>query len=259
MIFIASFFFLIVSAILPFGFKTVATIEFFLTGLFVAVIVAVFAVGASHIQVENFLSVIPSYWYLPYGVLLFAFAGLTSIPLQRQQLKGQEHLLKPAIISAVAVTGFLYLLFVVTVVGVSGFSTSDDSLQGLMDVVGPKIIFLGSFFGICAITTSFLMLGTALSDIFTLDYRLKKYLAWILVVLPPFTLYMGGLRSAVDIISLVGAVAIGIEAIILLFAFRKAKEYGDRDPEFSFSVPSWAMYVLGCMFLVGIIFILFIR
>ncbi len=252
-------FFVVVSAILPFGFKTVAAIEFFLTGLFITVILMVFGVGVSHIQLENFLSVIPSYWYLPYGVLLFAFAGLTSIPIQRQALKGQEHLLKPAIIYAVAFTGFLYLLFVVTVVGVSGFSTSDDSLQGLMDVLGSKIVFLGSFFGICAIATSFLMLGTALSDIFILDYRLKKYVAWLLVLVPPFALYLGGLRSAVDIISLVGAVAIGIEAIILLFAFRKAKEYGDRDPEFSFFLPTWAMYVLAFMFLIGIVFILFIR
>ncbi len=252
-------FFFVVASILPFRFKTVAAIEFFLTGLFVTVILSVFAVGMPYIDVNNFLSVVPSYWYLPYGVLLFAFAGLTSIPLQRQMLKGQEYLLKPAIIFAVIFTGLLYLLFTFTVVGVSGFSTSDDALRGLMETLGSKIVLLGSFFGVCAIATSFLMLGTALKDIFVLDYRLKRNTAWALVVLPPFVLYVGGLRSAVDIISLVGAVAIGLEAVILLFMFRKAKQEGDRDPEFSFTISSWVTYVLGLMFLVGIVFILFIR
>ncbi|MDP2631001.1 MAG: hypothetical protein Q8P56_06390, partial [Candidatus Uhrbacteria bacterium] len=98
-----------------------------------------------------------------------------------------------------------------------------------------------------------------LSDIFFLDYKLKKYTSWALVLLPPFALYMGGLRSAVDIISLVGAVAIGLEAIILLWIFKRAKAEGDREPEFSLHLPAWVIYLLGSMFTAGIIFILFIR
>jgi len=252
-------FFIAVAAVLPFGFKTVAAVEFFLTALFIGVIVIIFGFGVPHIDWNNYLSTTWQYWYLPYGVLMFAFAGLTSIPLQRQLLQGQEKNLRPAITWAVVITGILYLLFAFTVVGISGFSTSDDALLGLVESLGPKIIWLGSFFGICAIITSFLMLGTVMTDIFYIDYKVRKSIAWALVTLPPFILYMGGLRSAVDVISLVGAVAIGIEAIILLFMFRKAKRAGDRKPEFSFELPSWAMYILGILFLVGMAFALFIR
>lgn len=252
-------FFAVIASLLPFGFKTIAAVEFFLTGLFMAVIVLIFGFGVGHIDLANYGGITWQYWYLPYGVFLFAFAGLMSIPLQRELLMGQEHNLKSAVTWAVLITGALFLLFGFVVVGVSGFSTSDDALIGLVDFLGPRIIWLGSFFGLCAISTSFLMLSSAMIEIFTLDYRIKRHFAWMLVALPPFILYMGGLRSAVEIISLVGAVSIGLEAIVLLFVYRNAKHRGDRAPEFSLKVPTWSMYVFGAMFIVGIVFELFIR
>jgi amino acid permease len=252
-------FFLIIGSLLLLRFKTVATVEFFLTGLFLIMSLSVFGVGIPHIDFANYQSINIPYWYLPYGVLLFAFAGLTSIPLQRQLLKGREALLKPSIITSVVFTGILYILFAFVVVGVSGFSTSDDSLLGLSEFLGPTIVILGSLFGVVAISTSFLMLGTALIDVFSVDYGVRHLSAWLWVIIPPFLLYMGGLRSAIDVISLVGAVAIGLESVILLYVFRRAKKQGDRKPEFSIHVPDWVTVLLGTVFIMGIIFELFIR
>jgi len=252
-------FFLLVSSILPFGFRTVAGIEFFITALFIIVTLSIFGVGIQNIDVANLTTVDVSYWFLPYGVLLFAFAGLSSIPLQRRLLHGQEHNFKRSIVFAVVLSGILYALFALTVVGVSGFSTSDDALSGLREFVGPPLILLASFFGICTITTSFLMLASALSDIFYLDFRIRRKSSWLLTVIPPLVLYLSGLRSVVDIISLVGAVGIGTEVIILLFIFRKAKKEGDRTPEFSMSIPNWVSILLGIVFMIGIVFALFVR
>ncbi len=251
-------FFFLISFLLSFGFRTVAGVEFFLTALFVFVILMVFGVGVPEIQWSNFAAITPEFWFLPYGVLLFALAGLTSIPLQREILRGQEHNLKPSILLAVLTVALLYFLFAFTVVGVSGDVTSPDALAGLFDFLGERIIVIGSIFGVLAIATSYLMLGTALRDIFRLDYHLKKHISFLLVVVPPFVLFLAGLRTFIDIISLVGAVAIGIESMILVLVFRRAKTHGTRRPEYSLQLKPWLLWLLVVFFAAGVIYALFI-
>ena len=247
-------FFILVSLIIPFGLRTIAAVEFVMAGLFIALILAIIAIGAPHVVVSNFLGVTPEFWFLPYGVLLFALGGLSSVPIQRQILKGQERNLKKSIILAVLFTAVLYLLFAAVVVGVSGDVTSPEALSGLFDFLGTKIILLGSIFGVVAIATSYMMLGTAMSEIFMFDYKVPRRYAWLLVVLPPFLLYLSGLRTFIDIISLVGVFSIGLECVILLFVFRKAKSHNTREPEFSLRLPTWLLYLLGFVFLAGVVY-----
>lgn len=248
----------IVSITLFFGFKTFAWVEFVLTSIFVTIIFIVFGLGVPHIDVANFSGTTLEYWFLPYGVLLFAFAGLTSIPIQREILRGQERNFRSSIVIAVILVAVLYLLFAVTVVGLSGENTTPNAITGLLDILGSRIVVLGSLFGLLAITTSYLMLGAALFDIFRLDFKFQRRWAWLLTVVPPVILFMGGLRNFIDVISLVGAVAIGIESIVLLMVFRKAKAHGTRRPEFSMHLPSWFMVVLGLLFTAGVIYELFV-
>jgi len=248
----------VVSIILYFGFKTFAWVEFVLTTIFISIIVVVFGLGVPHIDVVNFSGATLEYWFLPYGVLLFAFAGLTSIPIQRGILQGQERNFRSSIVIAVVIVAVLYLIFAATVVGLSGENTTPNAISGLLDILGSRIVVLGSLFGMFAVTTSYLMLGTALSDIFKLDFKIRPGWAWLMTVVPPVLLFVGGLRNFIDVISLVGAVAIGIESVVLLMVFKKAKAQGTRRPEFSMHLPAWFMCVLGAVFVAGVIYELFI-
>jgi len=153
----------------------------------------------------------------------------------------------------------LYLVFGFTVLGISGEATSPDAISGLIESLGGRIVFLGSLFGVLAVSTSYIMLGTALLQIFTLDYGLNRKLSWLLVVFPPFALFLGGLRNFIDVISLAGAVGIGLEAFVLVFMYMKAKSHGDRIPEYSMKVPAWTLYLLALVFAGGIAHTLFTR
>lgn len=241
------------------GLRTVANVELGLVVLYSAVILAIAALGAGKIDTVNYSGYNPAFWFLPYGVLLFAFGGLSSVPIQREILRGQEHLLKKSILTAIAVVAFLYLLFAFIVVGISGDVTSPESLEGLFDFLGPGIIVLGSVFGILAITTTFLTLGTALLDIFRLDFGIPRFYAWLLVILPPLVLFLAGQRNFIDVISLVGAVAVGLEPLVLLFAYRKARTAGTRTPEFALTVPKPVMILVGLVFATGAAYALFLR
>ncbi|OGN10213.1 MAG: hypothetical protein A3J46_05925 [Candidatus Yanofskybacteria bacterium RIFCSPHIGHO2_02_FULL_41_11] len=245
-------FFIFFSTLVLIGIKRVSWLELVLTLLFIGVIVIVFFAGFGQVNSENYRTPNFYYWFLPYGVLLFAFAGLSGVPIQKEVLAGKEKLLKKSIIWAVAIVSLLYFLFAFTVVGISGDITTPDAIKGLYEFLGDRIIFLGSLFGALAVGTAYMMLGTALSEIFQYDYGIKKFFSWVLVVIPPIIFFIGGIRTFIDIIGLAGAVALALEMAILVLIYIKAKKHGKRNPEYSLSVPKFILYFLVLIFVAGI-------
>lgn len=252
-------FFFTLSLLVLIGIRRISWLELLLVALYISVILLILGIGLGKIDSFNFSGVQREFWFLPYGVLLFAFAGFSAIPIQRDILKNQENYLRKSILLAVVLTGALYLIFAFTVVGISGSVTTPDAVSGLYEFLGSKIILLGSIFGILAVSTSFLMLGSAFLDMFRLDYGVPKKGAWLLVVAPPLVLFLGGLRTFIDIISLAGSVAIGLEGIVLTFVYIKSKSKGDRVPEYSLELPKFFYYLLIFMFGAGIAYALFIK
>ena len=83
-------------------------------------------------------------------------------------------------------------------------------------------------------------------------------MAWLFTMVPPFVLFIGGLRTFIDIMSLAGSVAIGLEGIILTLVYVKAKSKGNRVPEYSLELPILTYYLLMLVFLAGIVYALFV-
>jgi len=231
---------------------TISFIEQGLTVLFIAVVVIIAVASFSNIELSNLSFSVPSYWFLPYGVLLFAFSGATSMPIVRRIMRGKEQGIRTAVLSAIILVSLLYLLFAAVVVGVSGQVTSPDALSGLFDFIGMPIVVLGSLFGVLTIATSYLMLGTAMYEILHLDYRMRRPVAWPLVVLPPLIFYFSGLRNFIDVIGTVGAVTVGLTSIVFILAYLKSRKFSERMPEFSLNVPVFVWYFFMVVFAAGI-------
>lgn len=253
------YFAIILSFLLLFGIKRISILELVLTALFISVVLIIFGVGVPQVSFDNLKIINPEFWFLPYGILLFAFSGMAAVPIQREILRGAEHKLKKSILYSILMVGALYLMFAFVVVGISGDITSPDAITGLFDSLGNKIVILGSIFGVLAIGTSFLMLGAALDEVFRWDYGLKKVWSWLLVVSPPLLLFIIGLRTFIDVISLAGSLAIGLELLLLIFVYKASKSKGDRVPEYSMSVPGWLLYFMVTLFAAGIVYVLFVR
>lgn len=239
--------------------KTVAAIDLVIGGAFAATVGLIAAFSAPHIQWGHFMGITPHFWFLPYGIILFALSGANAVPLQRQLLQGREHLLKPAIIAAVTFVSVLYLVFAFAIVGVSGEVTSPESISGLYGMIGGAIIFIGSLFGVMTISTSFLMMGTTLYETFHIDYRIRPLFAWLLVVVPPLFFFWSGLRNFIDVIGLIGGVAVGILTVIVLLAYRRAQRFALREPEFALGLPRWILWLFIGLFGMGIGYTLFFQ
>lgn len=231
--------------------RTLALVELILAGMYVAVIVLMGVISASHLAAANIHGWTPAFWYLPYGVLFFALSGMTAIPLQRQLLSGRERQMKTAIIVGVTTVAILYLFFAFIVVGVSGEVTTPEAISGLFEFLHTPVVIIGSLLGLLTISTSYLILGTALFETFSIDYQLHPLTAWLLAVTPPLLLFSSGLRNFIDVIGLAGALAGGMEAVLILIAYLRARRSGQREPEIQLRISRFLVWGLMGIFIVG--------
>lgn len=245
-------FFIFVSLAVLAGLKTVARLELFMVFFFILIVFLIFGFGIPKIELQNLTTLFnPEFWFLPYGILLFAYAGFSAIPTQREIVKGKTGILKKAILWGSLIPAVLYLIFVISVVGISGETTSPDVVSGLAEFFDYRAIFLVSLFGLLAITTSFLALAFALTETFRLDYGFRRFNSWALTMFVPFVLFWFGVRNFIEVISLAGSVAIGISGMILVSVYKKAKKEGDREPEYSLNFHPWLLNMIMVLFAIG--------
>jgi tyrosine-specific transport protein len=245
-------FWLFLSFFIARGIQLIAKAEFVMNLALFLTIGAIFFFAAPHIKLENFSLVNIEHLFLPYGVLLFAFAGWAAIPeigdfFKRTREKKQ---LDNVVVWASLITVGLYFLFGVFVVGVSGGGTTPDALSGLEPIMGRGIVLLGAVFGLVAIAASFLILGNYLKNSMRHDFHLSLPWAIAISIIPPILFFFLGFREFIAVLGLVGVVIGIIEGTLIVLAYQKAKTMGDRTPEYSLRLPK-AVPMLVALVLIG--------
>lgn len=253
---LSTLFFIIVSLLILGGLKTISRFEFFMSGALMAIIAILVFFSLPKIDLSPIPLIRKEFFFLSYGILLFALQGSSAIPLQREILEGKEEYLKKSICWGSLIPAIVYLLFALIVGGVSGEGTSPDAVSGLHSYLGFSVVFLLSLFGTFAVATSFLSLGMSLFEVFHYDFRVSKISSWLLVIIPPYFLFLSGTRNFIDVINLGGAVAVGIISIIFILLYQKIKSKGQRIPEYSLNIPKWIWYTMIGLFSFGIIYTL---
>jgi len=221
------------------GIQAISRMELFMNIALFTVIFAIFLFAFPHVETENFVAVDFSHLFLPYGVVLFAFAGWAAIPEIAELFKRKQdkRKLDNLIVWASGICGALYLLFVLFVVGVSGANTSKDALTGLIPFLGEKVVILGALFGLIAIAASFLVLGNYLKNSLRYDYKVPYLLSAAIAIATPMILFLLGLREFIVVLGMVGAVIGVVEGSVITLVWQKAKQKGDREPEYRVKFP----------------------
>ncbi len=210
-------FFIIAGFVLVFDLRKIGTINFVLTFVLIAVIILLAILLMPHVDMAKVPRMNMDNWFLPYGVFLFAFAGASAIPDVADVFrKRNERLFRRVVVLSTLIPLLLYTLFITAVVGVMGTETPPDGISGLERFIGSKAIVFGSLMGLLAVGTSFLTLGTDLKKLFIYDYSLRHYTAWGIVVAVPLLLFLLGVTDFVAAIGVVGAVAVGIDGVLIL-------------------------------------------
>ena len=159
-------------------------------------------------------------------------------------LKENKKLLRKIIPIAILIPILVYLFFIFLILGITGPQTTESALIGLRNVLGDGIVSLALLFGLLTTFTSFIALGLTLKKVFWYDLKIGRNLAWAITCFIPLFLFLIGFQSFINVISVVGGVMIGIEAILILLMYRKVFPGKNK----------FLIFPLALIFLVGIVY-----
>ncbi len=251
----------VISIFVYFGIKAVEKSEMVLGVCMLAVVAIIIGLLIPHISASNLNHFNISRFFLPYGVVLFAFLGMSAVPELKEELINNRKLMKSAIIIGVLIPLFIYFLFALTVVGSIGLENfnalaPDERIASIaLDIFFPGSGFalFGNLFAFFSMSTSFIALGMALKQMYVYDFKIKNSTAWALVCFVPLAIALSGMTHFIEAISLSGIVSGGIDIIIILLMAGVAKKMGKRKPEYSIPINIPVSIVIIILFFVGIV------
>lgn len=214
------------------GIKSIAKTELVMAAGFILLIFLFLCRGWSYIRLDNLTTFNIPLMFLPYGAVIFSLWGLALVP-EIAEMSGKNRRVSFRIIGwGIFLAALCYLLFVFIILSVSGSRTSGDALSGFFAVAGEQAIRLGYLFGLLTTFTSFIALGLTLKKIFHYDLRLSENFSWFLACFPALGLYLLGLKNFIGVISLTGAVMLGLEAALVIFVYRSflARQFQKKAP-----------------------------
>lgn len=214
-----SFAFLVIGAlILLLPLKNSERVDHWLTAMLIVAVAAIAFLVWPQIRHVNLVFIDPKNWFVPYGVIFFALGGSSVIPEIVEVLRKDERAaIRSAALGTLAAAALIGI-FGAIVVGVCGAGTTENAITGLAPYFGRTIVVLGSLFGLAAITTQFVIVGSNVRDQFVYDLKEKRLVSWALTVLVPLLAFVLGARDFVNLIGFLGATlgaAIGIVIIYM--------------------------------------------
>ncbi len=247
----AIFFWIILTLLLKRGLKGLKRIETFGVSAVIIIVIGIFIRLFPSINFSNLATIHPPHFATPFGVVLFALLGFTSIPELRKEIKGQEKLLKKAIIIGSLIPVALYIIFSAAFIGVLGTSITEVATLSF----GPLMTILGIF----TMFTSYFVLSYSLSAIFRLDIKTHKTTNFILTSLVPLALYIIAeylhIISFTLILGIGGVISGGATGILILLMARKAKDHtrSKTKPEIQMPINLPLIIIISTLFLASII------
>lgn len=255
-------FFFIVALIIYRGVKAAGPAELIIISLLFVVVFIIGIYSFGNINVNYFSTFHPEFFFLPYGVILFSFIGAAAIPeLQEELGKSGRKYMKKALIWGSVIPLILYFFFTVIIVGLVGLENFEllSANQRIATVAlsvyaNPVLGLCANIFAMFTMFTTFLTLGIALKEVYHYDYHLNEKWAFVLTLSLPLILALSNFTSFITVLAITGAVAGGLEGILVVLAYWKAKKFGDRKPEYSLKSPKFVGYILLVLFSVGILY-----
>lgn len=218
------------------GLKAVTQVELiFVIGMVTMILsLAMLAVGGGFLQPEFYATQSTfADFGLPFGVMVFSYFSLTTVPELRQVLGKYRSDLDNVIVIGAAIPIVLYLIFTATVIGVVGENVSEVATVSLGRILGPGVKAIVNFFATSSMFTSFLALGSALTHMYAQDYKIHRERAVWFTLLPPLALVVFGANSFVGMLGFSGAVSGTVVTALVVAMYWRAKEKSMRAPEFS--------------------------
>ncbi len=229
-------FFVIASSIVYIGIKGTSFSELIATFGMILIVIVLALISFNHIDISNLMEFNILSIGIPYGVVIFAFLGLVAVPEVREVLGKNRKDFKKAIIIGSIIPIIIYSIFAFVVVGITGLQTTPIATVGLGELLGKSALFLGNLFAVFAMFTSFLAISLALKGVFHYDFKLNKFISFLLATIVPLLLFLllrntANFTSVLNVAGFLAGGLIGLLVLGMTFFIKK----GDRNPEYKMS------------------------
>jgi len=243
-----------IMAILTFGgIKEFRKVEPITVGLVLLVVLVLGIINFGNIDLTNLNTFNTAQFFTPFGVVLFAFLGISAIPEMKRVLGKNQSLMKKSIIIGNLIPLFVYIVFTTIVLGLYGTNVTEVATIGFGKIV--------TMLGVVTMFGAFLALSLALQDTYRFDLYLHKKIAWLLGVVIPLVLFVlikvFDFAGFTKVLSFGGAISGGFLSIIILLVHEHLKDFDGRkhrEPEFKIKLPLMIKILFIIVFIVGMIY-----
>lgn len=230
------------------GAKSVAKLDLALMAIFF-LIAFIFLGFAFQKFTPAYLTVLaPTKLPLTYGIIIFSLWALPLVPEIAEFTKRDRRRVRWTVAGGIAISALVYLIFTLSVLGVTGPATTEDALTGFAATGGRWLGISAALFGLIAVFTSYITQSVTFEETLAFDARLPSSAAFAVAVLGPIALYLFGFQNFIEIIGVTGSVLLGLEGTLVLLtaeALRRRKERGAFH---------WTSTFLIVLLLVGVVF-----
>jgi len=200
----------------------------------------------SYINLNRYFKIDNLNFWLPYGILLFSYSGYHSLQLVYDLVKKNKGKIIIVNIFSLIIVTLIYLLFTLSIVGsLDKNKISEISLLSIIDFLPLYLKIIISILFLISIITTFVSLAFYLKRGLILDFRIKKFLAWLIVSLSIIIISFFNYDSLVKIVSLIGDLFVGFNILVILLCYLKLKE------KKFFIFPSWLISLIIILIIVG--------
>ncbi len=257
-LFYSSLFFVLASLVILKGMNIIEDFELVITGLIILTVVFIFGLSFRGIDSSNLGQFSLTTLHIPYGGIFFALMGFNAIPEAIRMLHRRVRYVPIVLILGVLIPAILYITFAVAIVGVMGPETQELGILGMDTVLGPVAIIAGNIFILFSVTTSFLAIGFAQKNVFSLDYNLPDLFSWFLACAIPFLVFLSirNVAGFVDVMSITGSIFGGVLVGLVLIISYLSKNKSRKDAPYNIPMNLPVLIILLSLLVFGMATIL---
>jgi amino acid permease len=170
--------------------------------------------------------------FLPFGAVLFALAGWTSVEqvyeLSRSRLTaGRNPDLLWVFVGGTAAAGFLYWLFALGVIGSSG-SVSMDTISGITawPLWRKDILAIVGLLSVCVIS---LPLAREIRGAMEKDLRWNSIVSRAVIIFLPIAAVLAGFNNFLEIVSVAGGIFLSAQYCLIISVGRRTLALSNRE------------------------------
>jgi len=203
-------------------------LQLIIISISITLIIIITAYVSPQISINNLLIVNYERLFFPFGVIFFALTGYSVMPELEQILLNHEKAFKQSVLTAMITCTIIYLVFNLIFIGVYGNNVSEVATNSLPGIIG----IIGIIIAVFCMTTPFMGLGVALSDVFKRDLKLSNNKSWALTCLIPLTIAVLFKPSFIQPILISGAYTGTLTGLIIVYLWFKARKAEGEKPAF---------------------------